>query len=142
VSPVIATLLLIAIAVAAGILVYVFVNGLSSNLTQTGGNQVTEHIVPDAYSFTAAGNLTIYLHNVGTGPSALQSFYLNGNQLTEAASGRSGSCHSQSNVVGAHTTCFVSFTISSPTLGATYTIKVTTSDGASSSISVIAGRSS
>ena len=41
VSPIIATLLLIAIAVAAGVLVYVYVNSLSGNLTSSNGNQVT-----------------------------------------------------------------------------------------------------
>ncbi len=37
VSPIIATLLLIAIAVAAGIIVYVYVNSLCGNVTGGGG---------------------------------------------------------------------------------------------------------
>jgi flagellin-like protein len=44
VSPVIATLLLIAIAVAAGIILYVFVSGFTGSLTQTSGQQAAEQL--------------------------------------------------------------------------------------------------
>src|SRR5271165_2328317 len=42
VSPVIATLLLIAIAVAAAIIVYAFVTGLIGGLTTTGGSSLVQ----------------------------------------------------------------------------------------------------
>ncbi|MDG6956872.1 MAG: type IV pilin, partial [Nitrososphaerota archaeon] len=66
VSPIIATLLLIAITVAAGVIVYVFVTGLSGNLTKSGGNQVTEQISLDSYNFQSPTFLTMYLRNTGT----------------------------------------------------------------------------
>ena len=51
VSPIIATLLLIAIAVAASIVVYVFVNSLSGGLTAGGGQQTTERLQMQSYNF-------------------------------------------------------------------------------------------
>jgi archaeal type IV pilus assembly protein PilA len=52
VSPIIATLLLIAITVAAGVIVYVFVSGIGTSLTQGGGQQVAQQIELTAYAFT------------------------------------------------------------------------------------------
>jgi FlaG/FlaF family flagellin (archaellin) len=51
VSVVIATLLLVAISVTAGVLVYVFVNGLAGNLTQSGGQPVTEKLLIQSHTF-------------------------------------------------------------------------------------------
>src|SRR6266704_2594531 len=66
VSPIIATLLLIAIAVAAGIIVYVFTSSITGNLTQGGGTQVSEQISMDAYTFPSAGTAPVLvLRNVG-----------------------------------------------------------------------------
>lgn len=80
VSPIIATLLLIAITVAAGIIVYVFVTGLAGNLTKSGGNQVTEQVSLDSYTFqTSPPNfLTMYLRNTGTSSIVVSSVYFNG----------------------------------------------------------------
>src|SRR5438445_227478 len=52
ISPIIATLLLIAIAVAASIVVYVFVTGLAGNLTTGGGQQTTERLQMQSYNFS------------------------------------------------------------------------------------------
>jgi flagellin-like protein len=52
VSPIIATLLLIAITVSAGVIVYVFVSGVGTGLTQGGGQQTAQQIELTAYSFT------------------------------------------------------------------------------------------
>ncbi len=62
VSPIIATLLLIAIAVAAGIIVYVYVNSLAGGLTSGGGQQVSEQLSLDAYNY---GNDRLWSHNCG-----------------------------------------------------------------------------
>ena len=51
VSVIIATLLLIAISVAAGIIVYDFVNGLAGGLTSSNGSQVTQQLQLQAYAF-------------------------------------------------------------------------------------------
>jgi flagellin-like protein len=147
VSPIIATLLLIAITVAAGIIVYVFVNGLAGNFTKSGGNQLTEQITETAYTFglTTPNNLVVYLQNTGSGSVTLANFYLNGAAATEThVVGVSGtSCYSlpTSYQIQVGTTCYISFTVSSPTAGASYSLKVVTVDGGTFTFNVIAGGS-
>ena len=51
VSPIVATLLLIAISVALGVVVYVFTSGLAGSLTNAHVNQLTEQVSLDAYNF-------------------------------------------------------------------------------------------
>jgi flagellin-like protein len=91
VSPIIASLLLIAIAVAAGIIVYVYVNSLAGNLTGSGGAQESQQIQLQAYSYTASGAsssgtgkiIDVYLTNVGSSSITIGNIYVDGNQLTE-----------------------------------------------------------
>jgi len=87
VSPIIATLLLIAIAVAGGITVYVFVNGLAGNLTQSGGQQTTERLQMQGYNFNlgALGTcacsqqvLQIFLLNSGSATTTVSAVYYDG----------------------------------------------------------------
>jgi flagellin-like protein len=86
VSPIIATLLLIAIAVAAGIVVYVFVNGLAGNLTQGGGQQVTERLQIQSYNFQISPGscgcaqqvLEIFLVNSAGSSTTVSSVYYDG----------------------------------------------------------------
>src|SRR5271169_3287013 len=80
VSPIIATLLLIAIAVAAGIIVYVFTNSIAGNLTQQGGQQVADQVSMDAYTYPSAGTAPILvLRNVGSSSLTLSQIYFDGN---------------------------------------------------------------
>ncbi len=99
ISPIIASLLLIAIAVAAGIIVYVYVNSLAGGLTSGGGNQVSQQTQLQAYAFNIVCGATscgaahaadgtgqvidIFLKNVGTTSVAISSVYLDGSALTE-----------------------------------------------------------
>jgi flagellin-like protein len=92
VDPIIATLLLIAIAVAAGIIVYVFVNSLSGGLTQGGGQQVSQQLQLQAYTFTGVSGTTvsssgviadISLQNTGSSSLTISSIYFDGTALTE-----------------------------------------------------------
>ncbi len=98
VSPIIATLLLIAITVAAGIIVYVFVSGAIGNLTQGGGGQQTaQQIELTAYAFSplsgaCGGNgsltgpcLTVTIKNAGGSSVTLDTIYFNGLPLTPLA---------------------------------------------------------
>src|SRR6267378_4000599 len=79
VSPIIATLLLIAIAVAAGIIVYVFTSSITGNLTQSGGQQVSEQVSMDAYSFPSAGTApVIVLRNVGGSSVSINQIFFDG----------------------------------------------------------------
>jgi flagellin-like protein len=90
VSPIIATLLLIAIAVAAGIIVYVFVNGLAGNLTQGGGQQTTERLQMQSYNFVISPGsgattcgcsgqiLELFLLNSGSSTTTISAVYFDG----------------------------------------------------------------
>jgi len=82
VSPVIAVLLMIAIAVAAAILVYVWSMGLIGTLTTGGGSQVREQVILDAYSWNATGStITLYMRNVGNAEVQLDAVYLGGGMV-------------------------------------------------------------
>ena len=97
VSPIIASLLLIAIAVAAGIIVYVYVNSLAGGLTSGGGNQVSQQIQLQSYSFNAVGAngftssgtsgsgqaVDVFLENTGGSAIVINAVYFDGVQLTE-----------------------------------------------------------
>jgi hypothetical protein len=93
VSVIIATLLLIAIAVAAGILVYVFVNGLAGSLTTGGGQQTTERLQMQSFNFALSPQacactsqiLQIFLQNSGSSSTTISSIYYDGNLLTITA---------------------------------------------------------
>ena len=80
VSPIVATLLLIAISVAAGVIVYIFTTGIAGTLTNSHVNQLTEQISLDAYNFQVSPQnyLTMYLRNTGTGSVSVSAVYFNG----------------------------------------------------------------
>jgi len=92
VSPIIASLLLIAIAVAAGIIVYVYVNSLAGGLTGSNGNQVAQQVQLQAYSFTSVSGtgpsstnwvIDASMENVGSSSVTISSIYYDGTALTE-----------------------------------------------------------
>ena len=146
ISPIIATLLLIAIAVAAGIVVYVFVNGLAGNLTQSGGQQVSEQVSLDAYSYTAGTSLTMYVRNVGSATITIDSaagLFFNGQVIADVGSG-AGSCNMMAYSMAPGIECSLKFTATSVTGAASGTsnqVKVLTKDGGTFVFNVIAGRS-
>jgi hypothetical protein len=93
VSVIVATLLLIAISVTAAVLVYVFVNGLAGNLTQNGGQPVTEKLTIQAFNFAANPGTTgqcaclqqvidIFLTNTGPSATKNSAVYYDGNLAT------------------------------------------------------------
>jgi flagellin-like protein len=132
VSPVIATLLMIAIAVAAAILVYVWSMGLVGTLQGTGGQQTREQLIVEAYN--AIGDTwTLYIRNVGPTTSTIAAVYVEGTPVTVSGDtiltpGASG------------TVTLSNLPTTNP--GAAYTVKVVTTSGAVFSYSVIAGRAS
>jgi flagellin-like protein len=154
VSPIIATLLLIAIAVAAGIIVYVFVNSISGNLTQQGGQQVSEQISMDAYTYLGA-NPTLVLRNVGSTSIVVNQVYVDGN-LCQASGNvctaaptfnNAGTGGGTCTAPGATVTCGAGqysatlLTIAAQTSGTSHLIRVVTADGGAFTFSIIAGRS-
>lgn len=71
ISPIFATLILIAIAVIAGVVVYMFVSGTLATMT-SGGTAGQEKVSVQAASFgatTTGGTVTVYLEQTG-GPAA------------------------------------------------------------------------
>ena len=65
VSPVIATLLLIVIAVAAAVLAYIWIIGYQGTLTQQASTaQLQERIKIEAVQYSS-GTLTVYVRNIG-----------------------------------------------------------------------------
>jgi flagellin-like protein len=75
VSPVIATLLMIAIAVAASIIVYVWSIGLLGGLMQSGGGaQTAEQLVMTAFD----GHTKVTVQNTGARAINMSMLYVNG----------------------------------------------------------------
>ncbi|MEM3678019.1 MAG: archaellin/type IV pilin N-terminal domain-containing protein [Candidatus Bathyarchaeia archaeon] len=130
VSPVIATLLMIAIAVAAAILVYVWSMGLVGTLQGTGGQQTREQLIMEAYN-TVGTSWLLYIRNVGPTSSNITAVYVEGKPVSFSGD--------TSLAPGGHGTLTLS-NFGTLTSGAAYTVKIVTSSGAVFSYSVIAGR--
>jgi flagellin-like protein len=134
VSPVIATLLLIAIAVAAGIILYVFVSGFTGSLTQTGGQQAAEQLSMEAYDFKTLNALSIFVRNTGTVQVTIDKVYFDGTQVTPTFDPPGSD-------VDVTVSKKISFTLSSDaTRGSSHLIKVVTKTGGTFTFTVIAGR--
>jgi flagellin-like protein len=137
VSEIIAALLLIAIAVAAAILLYVFAIGLLGSLGSSGGQQTKEQIIMEAYSFPTSGSLSVTLRNVGSATENLSGadYFVNG-----IKSGATG-C---STAITPSQSCTMTVTVATGSLisGAAYPFKVVTPTGGVFSYSVTYGGSS
>ena len=137
VSQIIAALLLIAIAVAAAILLYVFAIGLLGSLGTGGGQQTKEQVIMEAFSFPSGGSLTITLRNVG--PAAVNlhdaDYFINGIKETP-----SSWCTSAS-TINPQASCLVTLPTTGLTLtpGASYPLKIVTPDGGVFSYPVVYG---
>ncbi len=131
VSPVIAVLMLIAIAVATGIIVYVWVMGLSGSLTKSGGTQVSEQLELEAYDWTG-NNLTIHIRNVGGGTVTVAEIYINGVQTSFTGT----------TTISPQSTANIEIDFPTPPSdGTSHTVKIVTSDGGVFAFTVVKGRS-
>jgi flagellin-like protein len=146
VNQIIAALLLIAIAVAAAILLYVFSIGLLGSLGTGGGQQTKEQLIMEAYSWTAAtgaNTLKVTVRNVGPANIAISTadVFVNGVEISTAGGGCAGSLTPQQS-------CVMSLSAdaanSAATLinGAAYPLKIVTPEGGVFSYSIILGGSS
>ena len=126
VSPVIATLLLILIAVAAAVLVYMWVTGYVRT-TATGGEEMAERIKIEAVSVSGSTLLTAYVRNVGDVTATINAIYVidRGGSILGSSMGLSSSVG-----VGSITTVTVSATL---TRGQHYTLRVVTKSGVEAS---------
>jgi len=135
ISPVIAVLLMIAIAVAASILVYVWSMGLVGALQGTGGQQTREQLIVEAYNAKTTATWTLYVRNVGPTNVQIAAVYVEG-----ASAGFAGAITTLT--PGATEALTVTVPTAAVTInpGAAYTVKIVTTSGAVFSYSVIAGR--
>jgi len=156
VSVIIASLLLIAIAVAAAVLLYVFSIGLMGSLGSGGGSQTKDQLVLAAYNWppTASGGtgpLTLYLQNVGSSTLDLipattgssPSYFIAGTLVTNAAPGTNSPCTAAQ--LPGSAACSMVLTIPTGltlTQGAAYPVKIVTPDGGVFSYTAIDGQSS
>jgi len=130
VSPVIATLLMIAVAVAASVIVYVWSAGLLGTLMGGGGAQVKEQLVVEAYDWVATGTLKLYVRNVGASDVEVAAIYVGGKADTSATG----------LITVKQSTSFTpSLSGLTPVPGTAYVVKVVTKTGGVFSFSCICG---
>ncbi len=125
ISPIIATLLLIAIAVVASLVVYAWVMGYIGFQTSNTGSAVQVQSVTFTGTPTSEKVATVYLQNVGTNTVTIvsaQCLYINGVQDASATS-------STSSLAAGSTAIITSASGPSLISGQTVTIKVTTQGG-------------
>jgi len=129
-SPVIATLLMVAIAVAAAIITYVWSMGLLGGLMGTGGAQTKEQLILEAYDWKTSGTLKCTFRNVGSAQVVISALYLEGTDCSAGAA-----------TVPIGSIATYSLTVSSSfTVGASYVFKLVTATGGTFSFSVVAGK--
>jgi flagellin-like protein len=122
ISPVIATLLMIAIAVVASLVVYAWVMGYMSFTTNKTGKAIQIQSV--AAPVGNAQTLTVYVQNVGDSSLNLvsgQCLYINGTLIVSA--------NPSVPVLGAGSTASIPTNIATISHGDVFNIKVTTQDG-------------
>lgn len=148
ISPVIATLLLILIAIAAGVVVYAYVIGFIGNSTTNPGAttsviQITDFCIGHTSGSTACngGNLYIAIQNTGSVAVALSGSSEAQMYFTDVASGASAqaACTSATSSVspGSSYTCSAAYpSLGTINVGDTITLKVVNPDGGSATSSV------
>jgi hypothetical protein len=160
VSEIAAAMLLITIAVAASIIVYVYSSGLLGSLqgAQPQQGQYTNQITLEYYDWTdpALHSLKVTLRNTGSGLAVLAAFYVSGQAVTLKSgstcavfnSTRTTTLYPQAtattSIAGRSSRCVAvlgipdTLTISA---GLTYSVRVVTRDGGVFTYSCIAGHS-
>jgi flagellin-like protein len=129
VSPVIATLLMIAIAVAASIIVYVWSMGLLGGLMQSGGgSQTAEQLILEAYD----GTTGVVMRNVGTRDINVTACYVDGIP--------NGGCASTGTIVPQGST--TTFTLASTPSAGSHVLKFVSRDGGVFTFSIVGGQAS
>jgi flagellin-like protein len=126
ISPIFATLILIAIAVIAGVVVYMFTSGTLATMTG-GGTAAQEKVSIQGVQVVSATSISAYAQNLGTGTVTINGMILkdsSGNtlQTSSAITGTPGLVAGElKTVTGAFTTI----------ASGTYTVTLTTAKGGS-----------
>jgi archaeal type IV pilus assembly protein PilA len=88
ISPVIATLLMIAIAVVASLVVYAWVGGYMGTTTDKAGKAIALPSfagIPDSEVTPTVGDLVVYVQNVGQGTVEISAVYVDDVLIADAA---------------------------------------------------------
>lgn len=144
VSVIIAALLLIAIAVAAAVLLYVFSIGLMGSLQGSGGQQTKDQLIMEAYQWPSSGTtLTLNLRNTGSSSvNVLTATIYVAGVLQSATPACTPPSTSSAVLPGGICTDVMTVTgVGTLTSGAAYVVKVSLADGAVFSYSAIYGAS-
>jgi len=144
ISTIIAALLLIAIAIAAGVLLYVFSMGLIGSLQGTGGQQAKDQVIMEAYNWQTSGSLVVNVRNTGSTTVNLAGadWYLGGLiQTTVGIANPSGGTCTTTTAVAPGTACTVTLTVTAASFsnGVAYVLKIGLPDGGVMSYSVVDG---
>jgi flagellin-like protein len=145
VDPIIASLLLIAIAVAAGIIVYVYVNSLAGGLTSGGGQQVSDQLALDAYNYgTISTGTVITVRDVGSTTITISSIFFDGQLVQTSWLTPSSGCDTGASSISPTGTCTFTIGTGSPAVsaasGTSHIIKIVSSSGGTAVFTVAAGR--
>ncbi len=131
VSPVIAVLLLVVIAVAAAVLTYIWILSYTGSLQQQGNTQqLQERLKIDGVQ-ASENSLTVYVRNIGDSKVEISSLYLIQSGSIKAQTTYSGKELAANSV----TTCSLTIEGDDNKLqsGTTYTVKVVTASGTEAS---------
>jgi flagellin-like protein len=130
ISPIIATLLLILIAIAAGVVVYAYVIGFVGSSTGGGGNPSGQISIDSASD--SGTTVTIYVRNTGSTSITISAFYVIDNTAgtTQQASGLTCNSAACTAITPGAAAVKVQGTIASAlTPGDSITVKVVSLDG-------------
>lgn len=136
VSVIIGALLLIAIAVGAAVLLYVYSIGIMGNMETSGGTQMKDSLIVESYNWNTVSVLVLNVRNVGaTVLNMLQAdYFVNGVASTFAAT-----CTA---TLQPQASCIISLTVPGTiTNGEAYPVKIVVSDGAVFAYSAVCGES-
>jgi len=145
VSEVVGALLMIALTVTAGVIVYVYSSGLIGPLQGAQVRQpYMEKITLDYYQWTmvssANGTLTLILRNTGSIQLKLADFFIAGNAVAPTFGSTCPAANINVNSPGCQVT--LSYTGQSFTSGIAYNVRVVTADGALFDYACVAGMTS
>jgi archaeal type IV pilus assembly protein PilA len=132
-SAVIASLILMLIAVAAGVVVYAYVMGWIGGAQTNSAN--TGIITVDQISANSTSSqIKVYVRNSGSSPVTLDKFYVGGNAVTNATA-----LTTTSAAIPVGGTAYLQFNNQALTVNTSYEVKVVCSDSTQVSQSVVAG---
>jgi archaeal type IV pilus assembly protein PilA len=147
ISPIIATLLLILIAIAAGVVVYAYVIGFVGNTTTGQGSGTSQLAIDIASGKGSTGAVSAFVRNIGGSTATITAFYVlsstgnivaGGAFIGTVAVSSAAACATITAASGMACTLSAGSTVQinvaagvTMSAGSSYQLKVTTADGSS-----------